>query len=290
MTTALEASNLIADMPEPEYRALPGLSGTEVAKILDNPADLKWERDNPEPSTKAQNLGTIVHAIVLGQPLEVVVSEFETFRTKAAQEWKAEQEALGLTVVKADEMEHATKVAAAVMSHSTARELLTSDGDSEVTVTGEYRGHPLKGRIDRLPKVGPVIDLKSARDPYASALSKSLASPSQGGYGYALQLGHYALLAERPERPYIIAVRNEGRPAVAVHRIDAVTWDLALQAVQEAWNRYADCMDSGVWPDTGTQGDIGLRTWAYNALEAQIAGDIAGDTITELEHLIGDQA
>lgn len=262
-------STLHHGMSERDYRALPGLSGTGVAKLLDNPADYRYDLDHPEPPSASMSLGTLVHALVLGTDLPCVVTDYADFRTKAAQAWKAEQEALGLAVIKADEMAHAEAMRDAVLAHPVARQLLEADGESEVSVTSEHRGAPLKGRVDRLAANGLVIDLKTARDIGDASLERSL-----GDYGYACQFAHYASLVGSDLRPVVIAVRNERRPAVAVRRIGEPTWDVARRAVVEAWNRYADCTESGVWPDlTGDAiTDINMRPWALDALDRQISG------------------
>lgn len=255
------------DIPEATYRAMPGLSGTEVAKILDNPADLKWARENPTPSTASMSLGTLVHAMVLDQPTNAVVSEYPDFRTNAAKAWRAEVEAEGLTVVKAEDYEQAETMRDAVLANATAAKLLAAPGRSEVTVTGERRGAPLKGRIDRLADSGLVIDLKTTRDVSVGAFERALSD-----YGYACQVAHYAALAGSDQRPVFIAVRNERRPAVAVHRIGATTWEAARRAVAEAWNRYADCIEADSWPDLHADGitDIDMKPWALDALARQI--------------------
>lgn len=282
---------IIDGLPEAEYRAMPGLSGTEVAKILDNPADLKWRRDHPTPSTAAQSLGTLVHALVLTPdvPLNIGVNPFSY--NKERKEWtarKAELEAEGLTPIPGDVLGAAVTMRNAVMAHPEARRLLEAPGHSEVTVTGEHNGAPLKGRIDRLPNVGPVIDLKSGKDVSVRGMEYAASD-----YGYFTQLRHYARLAGREEvAPYIIAVRNQDRPAVRVYQIDAETWDLAGHAVTEAWNRYAECVTTGEWPDTAAEGIalIGLTPWARTALERQIDGTLADAQIAEIAALIGEQA
>ena len=256
---------IIDGLPEAEYRAMPGLSGTEVAKILDNPADLKWNRDNPREATASMSLGTLVHALVLGTDPHVTVSAFPDFRTKAAREWRDEAEASGLTVITRADLATAEAMRDAVMGNPIARQLLEAPGHSEVTVTGEHRGAALKGRIDRLPSAGPVIDLKTARAVDPHAMSRFIAD-----YGTATQLAHYALLADRAdEAPIVIAVRNTGRPAVAVYRLAPVTWHVALEATRRAWDIYADCIETGIWPDPHADGinELELATWAMDALE-----------------------
>lgn len=258
------------DMSEREYRALPGLSGTQVATILESPMKYRWELDHPRESTSAMGFGTIVHALVLGQPLPCVVSEYDDFRTKAAQEWKAAQGASGLIVVKQDVMDAAYAAADSVWGHLVAADLLAKRGKSEVAVTGEHRGHALKGRLDRLPDTGPIVDVKTGRDVTAHGMASAMAE-----YGYATQLAHYAALAERPEAPVIVAVENTAPYRVAVYRLDELTWDLAQRATALAWDVYADCMESDTWP-SGLPDDvteIGLRPWAYDELELRVNPD-----------------
>lgn len=255
---------------EAEYRAMPGLSGTQIATILDSPMRFKWELEHPSKSTPAQAFGTIVHALVLNQPLPCVVSDYADFRTKEAQEWKAAREADGLIVVKESELDEAMQACAAVMANDTARRLLEAPGESEVVVTGEHRGQPLKGRIDRLPETGPLVDFKTTKDASAHGMQRSMAD-----YGYATQLAHYSALTGRTDAPLIIAVENIAPYRVVTYRIDALTWDLAGRATALAWDVFADCMETDTWPsglpDDIT--DIGLRPWAYDELEMRVNPD-----------------
>lgn len=304
---------VVTDMDERTYRALPGLSGTGVAKLLESPADYAYDLAHPTPSTGAQSLGTLVHAFVLGtytddtDPYafeaptldpEIVVAPFNDFRGALARDWKkaavaegadaervvsrtAHNSMLDDLAKKAEALEakrveshaKALVIADAVLAHPTARQILEAEGQSEVTVTGEHRGAPLKGRIDRLPANRLVVDLKTGRDVSPGAMSYAM-----GDYGYACQFAHYAALVESDLRPVVIAVRNERRPAVAVYRIEAATWDAAQRAVAEAWNRYADCIEADAWPDTAPDGitDIGLTSRALSALEAQITNAPGG--------------
>lgn len=261
MTTAT-----LLDVDEATYRALPGLSGTGVKRLLESPADYKYELDHPAPSTPAQALGTLVHALVLGTDVRAIVSPFDSFRTAEAREWKAAQISAGNDIVTADDWYRAGVMRDAVMAHPEARALLDADGSSEVAVTSQHRGAPLKGRIDRLTG-GIVMDLKTTRDVSADAMARFM-----GDYGAATQLAHYGLLVNpEPPRPYIIAVRNTGRPSVAVYRVGEVTWAVALDATKRAWDTYAECLESDVWPDPYATGvhDLDLKPWALDDLDPE---------------------
>ena len=255
------------DLSETVYRALPGLSGTQVKTILESPARYRWERDHPRPRTAAMGLGTLFHALVLGQPLDVVVDDRE-FRSNADKAWRAEQEALGLTVIKSDVMETARAMHQAVVDHDVAHQLLAAPGESEVSVKGEHRGYPLKGRIDRLTE-SRVIDLKSARDASPQAMAGALHE-----YGYALQLAHYAQLAGIDPPPILIVCENTAPYLVAVYEIGALTWQMALAATARAWDIYANCEDRDVWPSGLPEGvmELEMRPWALDALDVDIEG------------------
>lgn len=309
-------------MPEAEYRALPALSGTGVKTLLDSPADYLWRQSHKFEVTPAMAFGTLVHALMLGTYEEaddpfsyepptlnpaIVVAPFDNFRSKEAREWKALQELDGKEVVsqsahatmlekleadteklearKREAHDRAGEIVTAINSHSVASELLGAPGFSEVSFIDEWDGAAIKGRIDRLPDDGPVIDLKTARliDPRKMAYAID-------DFGYALQLAHYAKLAHRPERPYVIAAQTEGRPAVAVYRLGEETWDLALAAAGRAWDVYAECVRTDTWPDpyAGRVIDLDLPGRALARMDEQVSGMAAADVVAALENLIGE--
>ena len=268
-----------ASTTEAQYRAMPGLSGTGIKTILESPAQWKWEQDHPRVATSAMNLGTIAHALILNQPLSVVVTDYPDFKTKAAREWRDEQEALGLIVVKADVMETAEAMARAVREHPAASALLGEPGVSEAVAIGQHRQRPLKGRIDRLT-TERVIDIKTDRDVSPLGIQKAMAT-----YGYPGQLRHYAQLTDTADKPaIIIAVRNAAPHFVAVYEIDELTWDLAGRAVAKAWDIYADCLDTDTWPTGLHEGiePIDLRPWAFDQLDELVDPDAYADVELKL--------
>lgn len=306
-------------MREVDYRALPALSGTGVSTLLESPADWLWKQEHPTQTTPAMMFGTLVHALTLNNYTEaedpyaftpasidpsVVLSPFEYFRTAEARAWRDEQKAAGLVPVnqsdyqklvdkaeatnaalqakKDDAHQRAQVLADAVHSHDVAGRILSAPGTAEVVVSGNHNGAPLKGRIDWLPVGGPIVDLKTARNVNLRAMSSALDS-----FGYATQLAHYGLLADRLDRPYIIAVRNEQRPAVAVYRLGQATWDAALRATERAWDIYAECVKTGVWPDPHANRvlDVDAPYWTIDRLNGQ---DLADETIAALENMIGE--
>ena len=114
---------IVHDMPEAEYRALPGLSGTGVVKLLKSPALYRESVDNPTPPTPAMALGTAFHALVL-EGIEPTVSPFDSFRTKEAREWR-DANPQALTV---EDAERVLAMRDAVLAHPDAAHILEADG------------------------------------------------------------------------------------------------------------------------------------------------------------------
>ncbi|NUS54772.1 MAG: hypothetical protein HOV66_07900, partial [Streptomycetaceae bacterium] len=106
------------DIPELEYHADPALSASGAKTLLHSPARFAWERENGTRSSDAMDLGTLVHTLVLGShDRRIVVSPFDSMRTKAAHEWAAQMEAEHRIVVSHKQVRQAIAVAKAVKAH-----------------------------------------------------------------------------------------------------------------------------------------------------------------------------
>lgn len=270
----------LLDIGEAEYRAMPGVSGTAIGDLLTSPMLYAYKLANPTPPTPAMALGTLFHALTLGQPHPFIVSEFDDFRTKAAREWKALQAAEGREIVTADVWATAEAMRDAVMSHKDAAELLALPGTSEASLAWDEDGTPCKGRVDRLTDASAVIDLKSARS--LDGFNKSI-----GEYAYHAQLMHYrrGAMAARGEhvapRPLMIAVENTAPHRVQVIQLSVTDANQGEAMCVEAYRRWADCTAAGVWPsglpDGVTQSDIpawSARQWDAHLTQADFEGEV----------------
>lgn len=255
------------DLDERAYRAIPALSGSAVGDLLRSPAKYRYRIDHPDESP-SMSLGTLAHAIILGTGMDMVaVSPYATFTTKAAKEWRDEQTAAGLTVVKEADVEAAQAMADAVSWTRAAMSWLGKPGRSEVSIVGDVDGTPVKGRIDRLADDEPrVIDLKSARDASPEGFARAV-----GDHAYHGQMGLYSLLLEEalgvPALPPVLVVAENTPPhLVAVYELDATAIDQGRRMALEAVNRYRDCTATGVWPDGMPEGTtpLGLRNWDFD--------------------------
>lgn len=107
---------------------------------------------------KAADIGTMAHAIVLGGDPNWIVSPYENFRTKAAQEWKAEQTA---TIITEADFIQIEKIADAILGHPLAKELIETF-DLEKKLTAVIEGVEFVGYADGISKDRKILfDLKT---------------------------------------------------------------------------------------------------------------------------------
>lgn len=107
---------------------------------------------------KAADIGTMAHALALGGEPDWIVSEFENFRTKAAQEWKANQTKI---VITENDFKQIEAVAEAIHRHPLASQLIESC-DLEQKLKATINGIDFHGCADGITKDRRTIfDLKT---------------------------------------------------------------------------------------------------------------------------------
>ena len=250
---------------DPVPEALGGSLSSSGAKLLladGGPRKFDYARKNGSLPTKAQRLGTVIHALTLGtQTGDLAVLDFEN-RTRTKAYIAAEKEALeaGKQVILRKEWDQATTMASAVLSHPVAAGLLKG-ADPEVSMfwrDPEF-GIWLRGRADALNLDGfgmPVIaDLKSSKDASKDAFAKSVHE-----YGYFRQDPWYRegwaahLACEWHEVDFVfIVVESDPPHDIAIYRVSDGTEgpdDIALGREHNriAREKYRDCTQAGIWP------------------------------------------
>lgn len=107
---------------------------------------------------KAADIGTMAHALVLGGEPDWVVSEYDNFRTKAAQEWKANQDKI---VISETDFQQIVNIADAIKRHPLAAQLIESC-DLEQMLKATINGIEFHGCADGISKDRKTIfDLKT---------------------------------------------------------------------------------------------------------------------------------
>lgn len=287
MTTVTEPG--IYDMAADAYHADPVPGGSlsqSGAKLLlppSVPALYAYDRKHPRPKSKAMNLGTAAHSVVLGTGRPVVTVPHELLspdggvRSKAAREWRALAEAGGKTVVSQEESGTISAMAAALKDHPIAGPLLARPGKPEQAMfwqddrTGIWR----RGMVDWLPESGDsrtiITDYKTARSAAPEAFSKAVAE-----YGYHIQSLWYRQMAaavlDDPDAAFVFIVQEVTPPyLVGVYQADPNADRIAHLLIRRAIDTYVQCTKTGVWPGYPIEVQpVALPHWVERRYEMEL--------------------
>lgn len=260
---------IVTDMPEADYHARPDLSSTEARLILESPAKYRWKKDNPPliaPSKKF-DLGSAIHAKTLGAGYDVevypddILASNGAASTKAAKEFTERVRDEGKIPMKRADLEVIDGTAESVLAHPGARQLFTQQGDPEVSVfaTDPHTGVKVRARFDFLPTTFGLgapsrvsVDLKTAADASPDGFTRSIAN-----YNYDVQRAWYldALHWETGETAEMVFVVVEKEPPylVGVYQLPTIWVEMGATKARVARERYAACVESGVWPGYGDE-------------------------------------
>lgn len=259
---------IYADIPEVTYHADPALSQSAAKVLLDCPARYRWQLDNPPPFKGVFDFGHAAHAKVLGVGLDLVIIDAPDWRTKAAQEAKAEAHATGRVPLLRKDAATVDAMAARLEAHDGARAILTSEGMAEQSMwwLDEQTGIECRGRIDWLAEVGgglAIVDYKTTGDASPDGFAKSVAN-----YGYRLQAAHYidglAAITSIPDAPFVfIAQEKEPPHLVGLYTLADYDVQTGRDRMRTALDLLAHCRAHDEWP--GYSPDIQTLTlprWA----------------------------
>lgn len=265
----------IYDMPDSEYFAAPGLSQSGAKLLLEAPA--KFRAGFQKRST-ALDFGRVAHAMVLGTGTPAVVVDADSWRTKAAQEARAEAKAAGAVALLASEMETVTAMAAALRKHPVAAALLAQPGKPEQAAftQDDETGVLLKGKIDLLPDAREdgrtiLVDYKTAASADPSRFGKAAAD-----YGYHIQAAWYQRLVREArgdaDTAFVFVLQEKEYPyLVSCVELDAEAQEIGAALMRRAIDLYDACATRDEWP--GYPSDItaaSLPVWYIRNLEESL--------------------
>ncbi|HWB37514.1 MAG TPA: PD-(D/E)XK nuclease-like domain-containing protein [Rugosimonospora sp.] len=269
----------VYDMPAEVYHADPiprpgrSLSSSGARTLMATcPARYIYEADHPKPSTKAMELGTAAHRMILGVGPELHRMSFDDYRSGAARAERDEAYERGAVPLKPAEYDQVQQMADAIRRNELAAVLLGGTGRAEQALF--WRDPPTKvwrrALLDWLPPRGPdgrvyLADYKTAESAHPDAISKSLVN-----YGYHQQGAWYVdavrALGLADDVPYLLVVQEKTAPyLVSVVQLTEVAMDAGRHENRKAISLFAQCMKTGHWPayaEGVTQ--VGLPGWAEN--------------------------
>lgn len=265
----------VYDLPEDLYHAdpVPGgsLSVSGAKKLLPPscPALFDYERRSGRKPTRALELGTAAHKLVLGAGWPFAVIDAGDYRTKAAQQARDEARAAGATPILNPEYDQVQAMAAAIRSHPLASALLTrGDVQPEQSLfwhDSEF-GIWRRARFDAVRHGGRLIlaDYKSAASAEPGRFAKAAYD-----FRYHMQERWYCAAATTVygEEPEFLFVAQEKTPPylVTVCRLDEDAQRAGDLANRKAMEIYRDCTEAGVWPaytEPSEITELSLPRWA----------------------------
>ena len=271
MTTTVEATEVepgLYDIPAELYHSdpIPGgsLSSTGARRLANQcPAKFRYWVDNPEPPKRHLDLGTAAHSVVLEEGENIVVTEFDDWRTKAAREERDAIRADGGVPLLFHEGEQVTAMAAAIRAEPDAARLLEpGSGVAEQSAFWEDGGVWRRARFDWLRHDGQIVDYKTARSCRREDLEKAF-----NEHGYMQQQEWYidaglALDVADPEKPFQFVLQEKDPPyLVVVTTCDPMARSIGRHLNQVALNAYAICRESGEWPGYLPNPMTALPSW-----------------------------
>ena len=229
-----------------EYRSVKAWSNSDISMVLQSPALLEWSKNTPSDGSEAVDLGTHLHCAVLEPDVfakqYVKMPEFD--KTSAG---KLQAEAFKNNMDRKIILDHTTyqQVIAmrdSILAHPVANRLLTSPGQSEVSIFAELQGLKVKARPDRIADPASfggkhiLIDVKKTAD-----IDKFIYSVRD--FGYHRQHAFYSdvyfqLTGHRPRFVFVVVgeKRSIGRHPVRV-------WELSDEVVEIGRMEYLDGLE-----------------------------------------------
>ncbi|HTJ68374.1 MAG TPA: PD-(D/E)XK nuclease-like domain-containing protein [Actinospica sp.] len=270
------------DIDEDWYHADPvtggSLSVSGAKLLLQAPAKFDYARRNGSKSTKSMDLGTRVHAIVLGKGEEhLELLPYEEYRTGEAKAARDAAIASGKIPTKPREWEEAQEIAAAVLAHPTTGGLFT-DGDAEVSMFAKDPefGIWLRGRADYMTYfdgLPTIVDFKTTADASPEEFGKSAYK-----FGYHRQDPWYRELwasflgCDWQDVDFVFAVVETEAPyCVATYHVKPEHVGLGREQNRIARERFRDCQKADVWPGYSEEiEDLELPRYGVQQIEKEI--------------------
>jgi len=254
------------------------LSSTELRRITASPARFRWCKDNPPPHKRVFEFGHAAHRLALGVGSDIVVCDYDSWRTKAAQTERDDARANGQTPLLPDEWAELQQMLHALRAHPVAAALLDPDrgGKPEQTLIWQDPTGPMcRARADWFPNLTgdgrPILtDYKTAADASNNAFARAAAN-----YGYHQQAAWY-LAGVRAltgiDRPAFVFVVQEKEPPYLVNVIELDETALRIGDAQNsaAVATYLQCAETGQWPGYGPDVQlVALPRWIETRFEEE---------------------
>lgn len=250
----------VYDLPADIYHADPVPGGSlsqSGAKLLlppDCPARFRYVADNPEVHKRTYDFGHAAHKLILGAGAELAVIDADNYKTKAAQQAKADAYAADMVPLLPVEHETVLAMAAALRAHPIAGRLFApGTGEPEKALFWRDGTVMRRALLDWLPNGQPdrrliVPDYKTTQSADPEKLQRTIET-----FGYHRQAAWYLdgiRALGLNATPVFLLVFQEKTPPylVTVAEPDVVALRVGHYLNRQAIDLYADCVAAGQWP------------------------------------------
>lgn len=263
----------------------PSVSSSGLRKISNESPAHYWCESPYNPNrieqkeTDALTLGRASHHLLLGEDdfnthYIVRPDKFDSWRTNAAKEWKAEQEAEGRTVLLQGQLETIRGMARSLAGHPLIDAGILNGG-IERTIAWKCKdtGVWLKARPDATPnESGDFADLKTTTSVQSADLARTIAEFGYHQQAALIAAGWHALTGNDIASFSFVFV--EKTPPYCTRIVTLREEDLLRGERQnfQAIKTFAKCMETGEWPGPGGADAeyLSLPEWAQNKIDRQL--------------------
>ena len=255
-------NEICLEMSWNDYVAIDGLNPSSLVHGLKSMRAYKAALQESGPQTRSQQLGSVVHALVL-EPHNFndrfkVHHGIDARRGNAWLEWRAANPSIDPVHPKV--WEEAQRVRDAILDHRRAFSLI-DETVHEASLLCEDRGVQCKGRVDGYA-AGRLIDLKTTPNIRPDAIGRVFAN-----LHYAEKLSCYVrwleLLQDHMIEEVVIIA------AEVKDSYDVTTIDIPRPVIENAWprmeaviERVKTCSESNHWPGVGQSVELVLPNWS----------------------------
>lgn len=265
---------LYSDVPEDDYHSGAATSFESLScsdcKLLakpGGPALWHWQQSHPEPPKRVFDIGSAVHAAILGTGPDLVCVPGE-WRSKAVKEEVDQWRQKGAIPLHRSDYRAVFGMVGAVTRHPLAASLLDECPRREASA---YVGHGDLYLRCRLDAIGPkgIVDLKTVQSADPEAFARKAIE-----LGYHQQAAWYRDMAQElgiTEGPFrFVAVEKTPPHLVSVIELDAATEQLGRDANQRAIDTYRRCVATDEWPGYDSQiATVSAPPWAFPEIDIE---------------------
>lgn len=211
--------------------------------------------EDDDVETEFLRIGRAAHTLLLepGAFKSLFITRpgmYDSWRTKAAQKWRAEHQLEGFTVLDPHEMQRVHGLVSALRAHPLYQEgLLEGDIERSIIWQDAKTGVWLKARPDTIPRGSNIFaDLKCVSDARAKPLARKI---FDAGYDMQMALGGvgmWEVLKRSIEDFVLVAVEHTAPHGIRIAPIAHEELKRALLLLRWAINKFAACLEANSWP------------------------------------------